>query len=288
MHRRVALISGSTRGIGKNIALKLAKENYRVVVTGKSEEDLRRVEENIYAINNKNETEKRKADNIPVLTCQMDLRDETSIQATVQKTLDTFGKIDVLVNNASAMWWFPIEKTDARRYDLVNGVNARGTYLLSRECVPHMPPQSHIVTHSPPIDSNAMDLYLNQGMIKNKVGYMVSKLGMSIVASGLAQELKDRDISSNCIWPKTAIGTAAMKDNPLIPQSMNNPKLWRTEDIIGDMVAELVQEPADFTNQFLIDEVYLRSKGYTDFTKYRCDPEVEPPSLTQLFQFSNK
>lgn len=281
MLSRVALISGSTRGIGKNIALKLAKENYRVVITGKSEKDLKHVEEKIYALHG---NRSKNADDIPVLSSQMDLRDETSIQDTVQKTVDTYGKIDVLVNNASAMWWFPVEKTDARRYDLVNGVNARGTYLLSRECIPHMPPHSHIVTHSPPIDPKAMDRYLNRDMIKNKVGYMVSKLGMSIVASGLAQELRDKQISSNCIWPKTAIGTAAMKDNPLIPAAMNQPKLWRTEDIIGDMVAELVQEPADFTNQFLIDETYLRSKGYTDFKKYRCDPEIEPPDLFQLFE----
>lgn len=280
MQTRVALISGSTRGIGKNIALKLAKENYRVVITGKSKEDLQHVEEKIYALHgNRN----KNADDIPVLSSQMDLRDETSIQDTVQKTINTYGKIDILVNNASAMWWFPVEKTDARRYDLVNGVNARGTYLLSRECIPYMPPQSHIITHSPPIDPKAMEQYLNRDMIKNKVGYMVSKLGMSIVASGLAQELRDKQISSNCIWPKTAIGTAAMKDNPLIPAAMNQPKLWRTEDIIGDMVAELIQEPADFTNQFLIDETYLRSKGYTDFKKYRCDPKIEPPDLFSLF-----
>ena len=275
MLKKVAIISGSTRGIGRNIALKLASENYDVVITGKNKEDLNKVTSLINDLG------------CSAFSHFLDLRDPLSIKDLVSNVVLKYGKIDVLVNNASAMWWYPIEKTDMKRYDLINGINSRGTYLLSRECVPYMFSGSHIITHSPPIDSHSMNMYLENDMFKNKVGYMVSKLGMSIVASGFAQELRDRNIASNCIWPKTAIGTAAMKDNPIIPKFMNQTKLWRKEDIIGDMVAELVQEPPSFTNKFLIDEFYLKTKGYTDFVPYRCDPLHEPPDLFELFNSTN-
>ena len=128
-----------------------------------------------------------------------------------------------------------------------------------------------------------MKYYLENGGFKNRIAYMVSKLGMSLVASGLAQELSNRKIASNCIWPMTAIESAAMKDNPLIPDQFNNPKLWRRPEIISDMVLELLKEPDDFTNQFLLDEVYLREKGYENFEKYQCVPGFEPPKLLDLF-----
>jgi citronellol/citronellal dehydrogenase len=271
MLNKVALITGSTRGIGRNIAEKLAANDYNVVITGKTKPDIKHVVSEI-----------KEKGNEASGFC-LDLRDEVSIENVVKKTINKYGKIDVLINNASAMWWFPIEGTPFFKYDLVNDVNVRGTYLMSQECIPFMSENSHIITHSPPITSQYMDRYLNGG-IKNKIAYMNSKLGMSIVASGLAQELANRKISSNCIWPKTAIETNAMKDNPLIPSSLNDARLWRKPDIIGDMVNELVNEEYSFTNQFLIDEEYLRKKIVTDFKQYRCVADYEPPPLLDLMK----
>jgi NAD(P)-dependent dehydrogenase (short-subunit alcohol dehydrogenase family) len=270
MLKKIAIISGSTRGIGKNIAEKLASHNYKVVITGKTRTDIDSVVQDIQSQGNE------------ALGEYLDLRHKDSIKNLVDNVVSREGKIDVLINNASAMWWFPMELTPYKKYDLVHSINARGTYLLSRECMPYMPDGGQILTHSPPINSNYMNQYIENDLFKYKVAYMVSKLGMSIVASGLAQELAHRHISSNCIWPKTAIETAAMKDNPMIPKQLNQPRLWRKEDIIGDMVVELLKEPTTFTNQFLIDEEYLHIKGYRDFTQYRCDPDHEPPDLFEL------
>ena len=274
--RKIALITGSSRGIGKSIAEKLAQQDYLVIITGKS------------VNNNKNGDIYSVADNInknygEATAIPLDLRDASNIQKISELVKYDYGRLDLLVNNASAMWWANLSNTPAKKYDLINSVNSRGTYLISRALVPLMPTGSHIITHSPPLDYQSMGHYLNGGM-KHMIGYMVSKLGMSLVASGLAQELRDKKIASNCIWPSTAIQSASMQDNNLISDKFNNPKLWRKPEIIADMVSELVKEPPEFTNNFLIDEAYLTTKGYRDFTKYQSVAGYEPPKLLELFR----
>ena len=271
--RKIALITGSSRGIGKSIAEKLAQQDYLVIITGKS-------------VNNKNGDIYSVTDNInnnygEAKAIPLDLRDASNIQKVSEIVKYDYGRLDLLVNNASAMWWDDLQNTPVKKYDLINSVNSRGTYLISRALSPLMPTGSHIITHSPPLDSGSIDHYLNGGM-KHMIAYMVSKLGMSLVASGLAQELREKGIASNCIWPSTAIESAAMCDNKLVSNKFNNPRFWRKPEIIADMVSELVKEPPEFTNNFLIDEVYLTSKGYLDFTKYQSVPGVEPPKLFEL------
>lgn len=274
--KKIAVVTGSSRGIGKHIAQRLARDEYLVVITGKTTTGDKG---SIYSV--VDEIEKLGGEAFPV---PLDLQKTDSIENLARVVKNEFGKLDVLVNNASAMWWANIEHTPSKKYDLINNINARGSYLVSRQLVNLMPPGSHILTHSPPIDPISMKMYLEHQGFKNKVGYMVSKLGMSIVASGLAQELASQNIASNCIWPSTAIESAAMKDNKLISKKFNNPKLWRKPEIISDMVSELVKEPTSFTNNFLIDELYLKSKGYSDFDKYQCVPGFEPPKLIDLFR----
>ena len=259
---KTIVISGSTRGIGRVIGDRLASLGHNVVITGKSIKQYSESNNQVYL--------------------NLDLRKQNSISVCRDKVIKKFGSIDVLINNASAMWWMPIEHTPINKYNLMNEVNSRGSYLLSREFIPYINEGGTIISHSPPIDPETMKLYLSDGF-KNKIAYMVSKLGMSIVASGLAQELKSRSISSNCIWPSTAIDTAAMRDNKLIPPEFNNPKLWRKPDIMADMVQELLNEDNDFTNNFLIDELYLRQKGYTNFDVYQSVEGFEPPKLNELF-----
>ncbi len=278
---KIALITGSTRGIGRSIAEKLAQKNYIVIITGKSVSDTEGVQGDIYSVaRNINELYGKGDVAVPLY---LDLRDSQSIDKISELVKYEYGKVDVLVNNASAMWWADLSNTPVKKYDLINSVNSRGTYLISRSIAPLMPSGGHIITHSPPLDYHSLHSYLNGGM-KNMIGYMVSKLGMSLVASGLAQELQEKGVASNCIWPSTAIESAAMRDNKLISSKFNNPRLWRKPDIIADMVNELVQEPPEFTNNFLIDESYLRSKGYRDFSCYQSVPGFEPPKLAELLK----
>ena len=275
--RKICLITGSTRGIGKHLAETLSRNGYSVIITGKS--DIRTNKgDNIHSV-----AENIRENGGDALGLKLDIRDEKMIKEVRERVISEFGKLDVLINNASALDWKPLEYTSVKKYDLINNINARGSFLMAKEFVPFMEEGSKIITHSPPIDPLSMKYYLENSGFKNRIAYMVSKLGMSLVASGLAQELSNRKIASNCIWPMTAIESAAMKDNPLIPDQFNNPKLWRRPEIISDMVLELLKEPDDFTNQFLLDEVYLREKGYENFEKYQCVPGFEPPKLLDLF-----
>ena len=269
---KVALITGSTRGIGRCIIEKFAKNGYNVVVTGKTLVESDKTPGTIYSVSEDIEEKY----GVRALAGQLDLRNESHIYGVVNKTAQIFGRIDVLVNNAGALWWDTVINTPYEKFDLINDVNVRGSYLMARECIPHMLKNEeggHIIMHSPPLPEPT-----DTSIYKGKAGYMVSKLGMTMVAMGMAEELKDSNIKVNTIWPQTPV-----KSYALMNFGLGEEKFWRKPDIIADSVYSICQEDSNFTANQLIDEHYLISKGESDFTKYRCDPEFEPPTLNTMF-----
>ena len=255
---KVAIISGSTRGIGRAIANSLQQNGYQVAITGKTKLD----EANYFPL---------------------DLRDKQSIQSCVDKVVAEYGKVDLLINNASALYLSPMKhpsKTDY--FDLVHNINSRGTYYLSQAVLPHMPDGSRIITHSPPIDGDTMKYYHLNQFFGGKIAYITSKLSMSMITRGLSEELRERRIACNCIWPKTAIETDAIKMLAKINPEIDNPALWRKPEIITDMVNHLLDEPDSFTGNYLVDQDYLESKGVSDFSKYQCKSGYEAPPLFTL------
>ena len=172
--KKVAIITGSTRGIGKHIALTLAKNGYNIAVTGKSVKSEKKLPGNIYSVSD--EIKDLGADAIPI---KLDVRNEEEIEKCVRETYNKWGRIDVLINNAGALWWNSIEDTPAKKYDLINSVNSRGSFLMAKETIPFMKKNTggHIINFSPPIVP-----IINQGYmpLKNKTAYMISKLGMTL------------------------------------------------------------------------------------------------------------
>ena len=270
---KVALITGSTRGIGKTIAETLAKNGYNIVVAGKSIHNKNYLPGTIYSVQN----ELQDKYNIETLTSKLDLTDDSSIIKTVDKTIDRFGRIDVLINNAGALHWNDIENTSMSKYDLINNVNGRGSFYLSKLCLEHMKKRNygHIIMHSPPLEKcNNKDTYLY------KTGYLISKYSMTMAALGIATEYNNYNIAANTIWPKKAIESHATINNKLGTKLQ-----WRKPDIIADAILEIVNEdPKTFTGNQLIDEEYLKTKGVTNFSKYRCLSNHEPPDLDESFE----
>lgn len=274
---KVALITGSTRGIGRCILDKFAKNGYNVVVAGKTLVDNNeKTPGTIYSVSESI----RDKYNVNALPGQLNLRFESNIHGVVNKTIKLFGRIDVLVNNAGALWWDTVLNTPHNKFDLINDINVRGSYLMARECIPHMLKNEdggHIIMHSPPLPEPT-----DTSIYKGKAAYMVSKLGMTMVAMGMAEEFKDTKIRVNTIWPQTPI-----KSYALMNFGIGEEKFWRKPEIIADSVYSICQEDTSFTGNQLIDEHYLISKGHTDFSEYRCDPEFEPPSLNSMFDNIN-
>jgi citronellol/citronellal dehydrogenase len=273
---KVALITGSTRGIGRCIAEKFAENGYRVVVTGKTLVDNEKTPGTIYSVSEEIE----KKFNTKTLAGHLNIRKENHIKDVVNKTYQLFGRIDVLINNAGALWWDSVLNTPFSKFDLINEINVRGSYLMARECIPHMLKNEtggHIIMHSPPLPEPT-----DTSIYKGKAAYMVSKLGMTMAAMGIAEEFRDQNIRVNSIWPQTPIKSFAVKNFGL-----GEEKHWRKPEIMADAIYNMCQEDSSFTANQLIDEQYLISKGITDFTKYRCDPNTEPPTLDQMFNNIN-
>lgn len=257
--QKIALISGSTRGIGKVLAQRLTALDYNVIITGKTKTD----NPNYY---------------------HLDLKNRFSIDECVSNVVKKYGKIDLLINNASYLYLGNVKNNKSLDYyNLVHSINSRGTYYLSKLCLPYMPEYSRIITHSPPIQGEYMDRYIQNGFFSGKIAYITSKLNMSMITLGLAVELKERGISANCIWPETAIHTDAIKKLAKKNPALNDPRLWRRPDILADMVSHLIKEPIDFTGNCLIDSDYLMTKGVFDFSIYNyTDTKFNPPPLINL------
>jgi citronellol/citronellal dehydrogenase len=184
------------------------------------------------------------------------------------KTIDRFGRIDILINNAGALFWKPLLETPARRFDLVMSVNARAACLCSRAVLPNMIANrwGHIINMSPPLDLS---------IVPGRIAYAISKLGMTLLTFGLAEEVKAHNIAVNSLWPATIIESQAS-----INWGLGDPSMWRKPDILVDCVLRLLaKEPAALTGQALLDEDFLRFEGSTDFARYACVPGSNPPRL---------
>jgi citronellol/citronellal dehydrogenase len=261
---KVAIITGSSRGIGRALALGLAREGCAVVVAAKSTTSTDKLPGSIHTV--AAEVEALGGQALPVA---MDVRDADQVEALAARTRERFGRIDVLVNNAGALSWQPLLQTPAKRFDLVMGVNARAAFLCSRAVLPSMIDQGrgHIVNMSPPLDL---------AIVPGRIAYAISKLGMTLLTFGLAEEVRPHNVAVNSLWPVTIIESQAS-----INLGLGTREQWRKPDILVDCVLRLVRkEPAALTGQALLDEDFLRAEGVTDFSGYACVPGTEPPRLT--------
>ena len=275
LKNRVAIITGATRGIGKNIAINLAKNGCNIVVVGKSIKDSKQLPGTIHSV-----SDEIREYGCEVLPCEVDVRNSESLEKLVDKTIKYFGKIDILINNAGALWWKNILETPVNKYDLVNNVNSRAAYTLSQLCLPHMLKNKwgHIIMQSPPFTSQYINFITQTNKIKGMTAYTTSKLGMSITALGISQEFGGTGVAANTLWPMTPIESYALINN-----NLGTRKQWRKPEIISDSIISILQEdPKTFTGNCLIDEHYLRGKGVTNFDKYQCEPGYEAIKLNDL------
>jgi citronellol/citronellal dehydrogenase len=257
---KTVFITGASRGIGKAIALRLAKEGANIVAAAKTVEEDARLGGTIYTAAKEIEACGGKA-----LPAQVDIRNEEQIKTAVEQSIETFGGIDILVNNASAIQLTDTEHTEAKRFDLMHNINVRGTFLVTKHCIPHLKKavNAHILTLSPPI--NLHEKWLNQ-----HIAYTMSKYNMTMMALAWASELKKYNIASNTLWPATTIATSAVK-NLLGGEALMN--MSRKPEIMADAAFYIVSKAAAIcTGNTFIDEEVLKKENITDLDGYAVKP----------------
>ena len=270
---KVIFISGSSRGIGREVALRCARDGAKLVITGKTAEPHAKLSGTIHSV-----AEEVMRAGGQALAIQLDVRDERAILAAVTQTVDRFGGIDILVNNASAISLTDTLATPAQRLDLMWDVNMRATFLLSQACIPHLrhAANPHILTFSPPLNFDAK-------WFAPHLAYSMSKFGMSLCTLGMAREFAAdgsgfNGIAVNSLWPRTTIATAAIEFNfpPEILRASRKPA------IMADAAYQILTRPGtSASGQFFLDEDVLRAAGVTDFEQYAVSPGV--PLFGDLF-----
>ena len=266
---KTIFMSGGSRGIGLAIAKRAAADGANVAIAAKTAEPHPTLPGTIYTAAEEIEAAGGKA--LPVVC---DIRDDDRVAECIAETVEKFGGIDICVNNASAVSMTGTEATSMKRYDLMNQVNARGTFLLSKLCLPHLKKSDnpHILNLAPPLDMSAK-------WFKNHTAYTMAKYGMSMCTLGMAEELKRDGVAVNSLWPLTAIDTAAVR-NVLGGDAVA--KMSRTPEILSDAAHVILTKNAkEFTGQFVVDEVLLREEGVTDFSKYA--PGYDGPLAGDFF-----
>lgn len=259
LYGKTILITGSTRGIGREIALRCARDGANVVITGKTAEAHAKLSGTIHTV----AEEVRQAGG-QALAIQLDVRDELAIAAAVEQAAMHFGGIDVLINNASAISLTPTLQTSAKRLDLMWQVNMRATFLTSQACIPYLKlaTNPHILTLSPPLNMDAK-------WFAPHVAYSISKYGMSLCMLGLAREFSYERIACNCLWPRTTIATAAIENN--FPEAIL--RASRQPAIVADAAhAILLRNSTTCSGNFFIDEEVLRGEGMVDLSRYAVTP----------------
>ena len=260
---KTLFITGASRGIGLAIALRAAKDGAKIAIAAKTAEPHPKLEGTIYTAAKRIQEVGGKA--LPIVC---DIRFEEQVQAAVAMTVEEFGGIDICVNNASAISLNLSTAIDMRRYDLMQGINARGTFLVSKTCIPHLKKAAnpHILMLSPPLDMNIK-------WFAPHVAYSMAKFNMSIIALGLSGELKADGIAANALWPRTIIATAAIRN---LPGGDALTRRSRSPEIMGDAAhVILTQDAKSFTGRFCIDDTLLYEHGVKDFAKYQIDKSME-------------
>lgn len=262
LKNRTMFISGASRGIGLAIALRAARDGANIAIAAKTTDPHPKLPGTIFSAAQEIEAAGGRA--LPIVC---DIRFEDQVQAAVKQTVEKFGGIDLCVNNASAISLTGTLETSMKKYDLMNQVNTRGTFLVSQACLPHLlqSKHPHILNLSPPIST------IKARWFGPHVAYSIAKYGMSMCALGMAEEFHGK-VAVNALWPKTTIATAAVNmigGDELMKSS-------RKPDVMADAAHVILTKDVSFTGNFCIDEDVLREAGVTDFLKYRVDPNVEP------------
>ena len=281
LKNKTLFVSGASRGIGLAIAKRAAKDGANIILAAKTAEPHPKLPGTIYTAADEIIEEGGQA--LPVIC---DIRDEENVRDAVNKGLDHFGGIDICVNNASAIQLTGTLQTDMKRYDLMNQINARGTFLVSKVCLPHLlkSDNPHILNLSPPLD-------MDPKWFGPHVAYTMAKFGMSLCVLGMAEEFKEDGVAVNALWPTTAVATAAIK-NALGGDSIMN--ISRSPEIMADAAyIILTKDSKEFTGNFCIDDNLLADNGVTDFSQYADVPfselapdffvpdDIEPPEVAK-------
>jgi citronellol/citronellal dehydrogenase len=257
---KTLFITGASRGIGLAIALRAARDGGNIAIAAKTEAPHPKLEGTIHTAAAAIEQAGGRA--LPLV---VDVRDEAAVKAAIERTVATFGGLDIVVNNASAISITKVAETDMRRFDLMHQINTRGTFMVSKYAVPHLARAAnpHVLMLSPPLD-------MREKWFAAHTAYSIAKYGMSLVVLGLAGELRGQGIAVNALWPRTTIATAAVR-NLLGGDDLM--RMSRTPEILADAAHAIFLKPAkDFSGNFLIDDTFLAGEGVTDFDPYRVDP----------------
>ncbi len=271
LHGHTIIVTGSSRGIGRSMALELARHGANLVIAAKSAEPHPKLQGTIHEV-----AEEVRAAGGKALPIQVDIRMEDQVQAMVAEAMQSFGRIDALVNNAGAISLTSVEKTPVKRYDLMQDINSRAVFLCSQAALPYLrqAPNPHILSMAPPLN-------LNSAGLRDHAPYTLSKYGMTLLSLGMAEEFRKYRIAVNCLWPKTIIATAAIE---FAVGNRDTLKVCRKPEIVADAAYRILTTPSDsLTGQTLIDEDFLRQQGLTDFDHYAYDPNFAGKLQPDIF-----
>ena len=269
LKNKTLFITGASRGIGLAIGLRAAHDGANVVIAAKSAEPHPKLPGTIYTA--AQEIEQAGGRALPLV---VDVRDEETVRMAISQTVETFGGLDIVINNASAISLTPTPQPDMKLFDLMHQINTRGTFLVAKYAIPHLEKAEnpHILMLSPPLD-------MKENWFAPHLAYSIAKFGMSLCVLGLAGELRPKGIAVNALWPRTTIATSAIQ-NLLGGDAMV--RASRTPEILADAAHLIFQKPArSFTGHFLIDDTFLAGEGVRDFERYRVDPSV--PLMPDFF-----
>src|ERR1700752_4896745 len=257
LNDRTLFITGASRGIGLAIALRAARDGANIAIAAKTDQPHPKLPGTIFTA--ADEIAKAGGHALPLV---VDVGDEAQVKSAIEQTVATFGGIDIVVNNASAVQRTPVVDTDMRRFDLMHQINTRGTFMVSKYAIPHLERayNPHILMNSPPLD-------MREKWFAGSTAYSIAKYGMSLVVLGLAGELRAKGIAVNALWPRTTIATSAIR-NLLGGEAVVAAS--RTPAIVADAAHAILLKPArSLTGQFLIDDLVLKAEGVTDLDRYR-------------------
>lgn len=264
LNGKTLFVSGASRGIGLAIALRAARDGANIAIAAKTAEPHPKLSGTIFTAAEEIEAAGGRA--LP-LVC--DIRSEEQVAAAVEKAVSEFGGLDICVNNASAISLTPTLQTDMKRYDLMHQINTRGTFLVSKTCLPHLlkSENPHILNLSPPLN-------FEEKWFAPHVAYTMAKFGMSLCVLGMAGEFRKAGVAVNALWPRTTIATAAVQNllggDKMIQHSLK-------PAVMADAAHIILTKPSrEFTGNFCVDDEILESAGITDLTSYKVDPSVEP------------